>query len=159
MPGEGSWRSAPTLLYSRAMDLDGKEAIEATNAEFYLAIEAGSIGRMDEVWAHEDWIGCVHPGWNLICGWDGVRQSWLRIFEGGQRMRISPTDVVTSIVGELAWVTCVENITVFVDDSFDSVQAIATNLFMRRASGWLLVHHHASPTTAIVPDQSSDVIQ
>jgi len=74
-------------------------------------------------------------------------------------MRISPTDVVTSIVGDLAWVTCVENITVFADDSFDSVQALATNLFIRRQTGWLLVHHHASPTTAIVPDQSSDVIQ
>ena len=74
-------------------------------------------------------------------------------------MRISPTDVMTNIVGDLAWVTCVENITVFADDTFDSVQALATNLFIRRASGWQLVHHHASPTTAIVPDQSSDVIQ
>ena len=74
-------------------------------------------------------------------------------------MRISPTEVMTNIVGDLAWVTCVENITVFGDDTFDSVQALATNLFIRRASGWLLVHHHASPTTAIVPDQSSDVIQ
>ena len=154
-----NWRSSSTVRYSRAMDLDDKESIEATNGEFYLAIEAGSIERMDEVWAHEDWIGCVHPGWNLICGWDGVRDSWVRIFEGGQKMRISPSEVVTSIVGDLAWVTCVENITVFGEESFDSVQALATNLFIRRASGWLLVHHHASPTTAIVPDQSSDVIQ
>ena len=141
------------------MDPDGGESIEATNAEFYFAIEAASIERMDEVWAHEDWIGCVHPGWNLICGWDGIRQSWLRIFEGGQRMRISPTDVVTNIVGEVAWVTCIERITVFANDSFDSVEATATNVFVRRASRWLLVHHHASPATAIVPDQSSDVIQ
>lgn len=141
------------------MDLDGKEAIEATNAEFYLAIEAGSIERMDEVWAHEDWVGCIHPGWSLILGWDGVRQSWLRIFEGGQKMRISPTEIAMNMVGELVWLTCVENITVFADDSFDSVQALATNILIRRPSGWLLVHHHASPTASIVPDQSSDVIQ
>jgi len=60
-------------------------------------------------------------------------------------------------IAALEWVR--ENIAVFGDDSFDSVQALATNLFIRRESGWFLVHHHASPTTAIVPDQTSDVIQ
>ena len=141
------------------MEPEDRESIEGTNIEFYLAVEAGSIERMDDVWAHEEWVGCIHPGWNPICGWQGVRESWRRIFEGGQRMRISPSEVVASLVGEFAWVVCVENITVFGDESFDSVQALATNIFIRRPSGWLLVHHHASPSTAIVPDQSSDVIQ
>jgi hypothetical protein len=62
-------------------------------------------------------------------------------------------------LGELAWVTCNENITVFAEDSFDSVQAVATNLYMRAGDSWRMVHHHASPVPAIVPDQSSDIIQ
>jgi hypothetical protein len=141
------------------MKTEGKDIIEEANAEFYRAIESSSIERMEQVWAHEDWVRCVHPGWDLISGWNHVRESWIRIFEGGQKMRISPSEVMIGHLGELAWVTCNENITVFAEDSFDSVQAVATNLYMRAGDSWRMVHHHASPVPAIVPDQSSDIIQ
>jgi hypothetical protein len=59
----------------------------------------------------------------------------------------------------LAWVICTENITIFNDSSFDSAQAVATNLFIRREGRWLMVHHHASPIPVIIPDDSSDIIQ
>jgi hypothetical protein len=63
------------------------------------------------------------------------------------------------VQGEVALLTCTENITVFAEDSFDTVQALATNVFILSGGRWLMVHHHASPVPAIVPDQSSDVIQ
>src|SRR5262245_15201104 len=114
------------------MTAEAKQGIEEANSEFYRAIEAGSIERMEDVWAHEGWVRCVHPGWDLIKGWDRVRESWLRIFEGGQKMRISASDVSTTISGDFGWASCTENITVFSEDSFESVQAVATNLFFRR---------------------------
>ena len=134
-------------------------SIEEANAAFYRAIESQDLERMTEVWAHESWVKCVHPGWEIISGWRRVRESWSRIFEDGQHMRISPSAVSVNTEGDFAWVTCLENITVFEETSFDSVQAIATNLFIRRQGRWLMVHHHASPIPMIVADNSSDTIQ
>ena len=134
-------------------------SIEEANAAFYRAIESQDLERMTEVWAHESWVKCVHPGWEIISGWRRVRESWSRIFEEGQSLRISPASVSVIREGDFAWVTCLENITVFEETSFDSVQAVATNLFIHRQGRWLMVHHHASPLPMIVADNSSDTIQ
>ncbi|HLG13935.1 MAG TPA: nuclear transport factor 2 family protein [Blastocatellia bacterium] len=139
--------------------MESKKAIEEANAEFYRAIESEEIERLDEVWSHEDWVRCVHPGWEMISGWQRVRESWKRIFEGGQKMRISPSDVSIHASDDFAWVTCIENITIFFESSFDSTQAAATNLFVRRQDRWLLVHHHASPIPMILPESATDTIQ
>ena len=141
------------------MSADSETAIEEANTKFYRALESGDLERMEEVWAHEDWVRCVHPGWDLITGWQRVRESWEMIFEGGQKMRASPSEVWVRTTGELAVVTCTENITVFNEARFDSAQATATNLFVHTEGRWLMVHHHASPIPTIVPDTSSDTIQ
>jgi len=75
------------------MSSDDKMLVEQANAAFYRALESGVLERMEEVWAHDDWVRCVHPGWEMIVGWPRVRESWEMIFEGGQRMRASPSDV------------------------------------------------------------------
>jgi hypothetical protein len=141
------------------MSMKGTAEIEKANTAFYRALESGAIEQMDEVWAHENWVRCVHPGWNVVAGWHRVRESWEMIFDGGQRMRVSATDVSVQTAGEFAWVTCTENITVFGETAFDSAQAVATNLFIRREGRWLMILHHASPIPMIVADNSSDVIQ
>lgn len=141
--------------------MNGEERmeIEAANTAFYRALESGSLEMMDEIWEHGERVRCVHPGWEMIAGWSRVRESWTKIFENGQKMRVSPTDVWVRIVGDLAFVTCTENITVFDETSFDSAQAAATNLFVRAQDRWLMIHHHASPIPMLVPDTSSDTIQ
>jgi len=133
--------------------------VEAANTAFYRALESGSVEMMDQIWEHGDRVRCVHPGWEMIAGWTKVRESWTRIFESGQKMRVSPTDISIRGVGDLAFVTCTENIAVFDETSFDSAQAAATNLFVRNDGLWLMIHHHASPIPMLVPDTSSDTIQ
>jgi hypothetical protein len=133
--------------------------IEAANKAFYRALESGSLEMMDEIWEHGDGVRCVHPGWEMITGWTRVRDSWTKILENGQKMRVSPTDVWVRMVGDIAFVTCTENITVFDETSFDTAQAVATNLFVRIDDRWLMIHHHASPVPMLVPDTSSDTIQ
>jgi len=141
------------------MNAEDRISVEQANTAFYRALESSLIERMDEVWAHEPWVRCVHPGWDMLTGWLQVRESWMMIFEGGQKMRASPSDVSVYLSGDFAWVSCTENITIFNESSFDSAQAVATNLFIRRDGRWLMVHHHASPIPLIVPDNSSDTIQ
>src|SRR5262245_24635388 len=138
---------------------DEDNSIEAANAQFYEALELASVDRMASIWLQEEWVRCVHPGWDLIVGWRRVKESWERIFENEQTMKVSPSEVWIHSDGQLAWVTCTEHITVFNESSFDSVQAIATNMFVRRDGKWLMAHHHASPVPMVVPDVSSQTIQ
>jgi len=141
------------------VDDETKRAVEEANAAFYRALESSRIERMDEVWSHEEPVRCVHPGWELITGWPRVRESWVRIFEGGQKMRVHPTEVCTQVSGEFAWVTCIENITLFNDESFDTAQAVATNLFLLRDGRWLMAHHHTSLIPMIVSEADAETIQ
>jgi hypothetical protein len=145
--------------YSLGALMQSEEAIKSANAEFYRAIEAGVIERMAEVWSHTENARCVHPGWELLVGWSRIHEAWQRIFASEQKMRISPTDVYVYYLGEFAWVTCIENITVFQETNFDTVQAVATNLFVQRSGKWLMLHHHASPIPTMALDTESDIIQ
>jgi ketosteroid isomerase-like protein len=140
---------------------DGGEdkAVEAANADFYDALEQSSIELMADVWLHEEWVKCIHPGWDLIVGWRRVKESWERIFENERSMKVSPSEVWVRLSGDLAWVTCTEHITVINESSFESVQAVATNLFVKRDGRWLMSHHHASPIPMVVPDVSTQTIQ
>ena len=128
-----------------ASDEDG---LRAANARFYSAVEALDIGAMDCVWAHDGWVRCVHPGWDVVTGWDEVRASWQRIFANTRWMRVTPTAVSVSTFGDLGLVACSENITTSDDNTGGEVGvavAQATNVFVRQADGWRLIHHHASP--------------
>jgi ketosteroid isomerase-like protein len=145
--------------YSLGAFMGSEEAIKSANLEFYKAIESGVIERMKDVWWHSENARCVHPGWDLLVGWSRILAAWEQIFASAEKMRISPTDVYVYRSGEIAWVTCIENITVFQAASFDTVQAVATNLFIERDGKWLLLHHHASPIPPLALDSQSDTIQ
>ncbi|HKF55128.1 MAG TPA: nuclear transport factor 2 family protein [Blastocatellia bacterium] len=133
--------------------------VEAANLEFYKTFDSGSLEDMERIWLHEDWVRCVHPGWDVLRGWRDIRESWGRIFGGDQKMKVSTDDVSVCRMGELALVTCLENIIVFEGADFDSMQAVATNVFVLREGKWLMAHHHASAIPLIIPDSSSDNIQ
>jgi ketosteroid isomerase-like protein len=122
------------------------EAVEEANERFYRALENADLDEMSEVWLHEDWVKCVHPGWELIIGWDGVFQSWENIFSAPGGMRVSATDVEIKIEGDFALVSCNENIAIFLDRTSAPVSArtTATNLFHRIGGRWRMIHHHAS---------------
>ncbi len=122
---------------------DLEQVIEA-NLKFYFALESLDIKLMDEVWATDASAVCIHPGWSRLIGWEHVRESWERIFELTTEMRISVTDVVVEAHGNVAWITCRENITTTIGDQTRLAQAAATNVFRSAEEGWLMVLHHSS---------------
>jgi len=97
----------------------------------------------------------VHPGWPLLVGWDAVRSSWATIFANTGEMRFTLSDVRASASGDLAWVTCTENIFSEVQGRLAVTSILATNLFERAADGWRLVHHHASHVFSAAPPADS----
>ncbi len=124
-------------------DDDAKEVDEA-NARFYQAFESLEISRMDQIWSHGDHVRCIHPGWCLLAGWEAVRQSWDAIFKNSGEMRFSIADVDVHVDGDIARVTCQENILSHTHGQIAVTTLLATNMFERQGGEWRMIHHHAS---------------
>ena len=122
----------------------GFDTVTSANAAFYRAFEALDLGAMDELWAHGDHVKCVHPGWPMLSGWQAVRASWEAIFGNTHEMRFTLTNVQLAPAGDLAWVTCTENILSESEGRVGVTSILATNIFERGLGGWRMIHHHAS---------------
>jgi ketosteroid isomerase-like protein len=138
---------------------DQLEALRQVNASFYRAVEELNLEAMDQVWLHESWVRCIHPGWDLLVGWERVRQSWGQIFSGTQWIRVTPTSIDVQVLGEVGMVGCAENITATDDGDVGVAVAQATNLFLLRPEGWRLFHHHSSPAPVRVTQPFSGTVQ
>lgn len=120
------------------------------NQRFYQAFESLDIQRMVEVWAQEAWVQCIHPGWPRLVGWPAVRDSWVRIFNNTRSMQFQIATPRISVRGPIAWVVCLEQITMLIDDEPQQTQVLATNIFVQQDDQeengrWLMVHPHGSP--------------
>lgn len=130
--------------------------VEEANARFYRAFESLNLQEMDGVWAKGEHVKCVHPGWGLLTGWESVRASWEAIFKNTGEIRFSLTDVRVEVQGSLAWVTCGENILSQVGGNISAATVLATNIFERHGTEWLLIHHHASHVFSGEPPPDSE---
>lgn len=118
-----------------------ERAVLAANRAFYDAFERRDLDAMSDIWEHSDRAACVHPGWATLVGWAAVSASWFALFDGPQRLQFIVTDERAAVVGDVAWVTCSENLL----DTGSAQAVAATNVFVRSLGEWTLVHHHGSP--------------
>ncbi|GIK96054.1 MAG: hypothetical protein BroJett029_02630 [Alphaproteobacteria bacterium] len=114
-----------------------EEEVLAANEAFYAAFAAADPAAMDALWSRQAPVACIHPGWGALTGREEVIESWRRIF------RTAPPDIVCHgarafLLGDSAFVLCLEIMPEGV--------LIATNVFVREAGGWRMVHHQAGPT-------------
>jgi ketosteroid isomerase-like protein len=117
----------------------------AANERFYRALESADFAAMEALWLHADWVKCTHPGWDVLIGWEAVRQSWAQIFAVKSRMRVAATEISLQLEGDTAYVSCCEQLAVFTNDAAPlSVTTNAANLFQRVNGVWRMIHHHAS---------------
>jgi len=123
---------------------DDVEAVRSANERFYHAFESLTLARMERLWAHGTHVECVHPGWPRLTGWGAIRESWESIFRNTVEMRFTITDVHVEVRGDLAWVSCTENILSETRGNLSVTAILATNVFERHGADWLMVHHHAS---------------
>ncbi len=128
-----------------------QQAVVDANETFYRALSDRDLSGMGEVWFRADWTECVHPGGAALRGWDAIRDSWHGVFQGDATVMVIPGDVCVRIVGDVAWVSCVERIAAAQGDEIRSSLAQATNLFVRHDGRWRLAVHHASPVPYTPP--------
>jgi len=119
-----------------------KDAVLAANAAFYSAFSAGTIEEMARLWADNDDISCIHPGWPALVGRPAVIGSWRDILLSPHRPEIVCQEPYAIVTGNTGRVLCVEVI--------GPLALAATNHFRRVGAAWRLVHHQSSPIAQAV---------
>ncbi len=117
------------------------DAILFANTAFYAAFSARDAGAMDEVWAKDKAVSCIHPGRVAIVGRDAVLRSWQAIMGNPESPRITCHAEKVQVRGDVALVMCVEKLVMASRVEF----LAATNVFVRAGSLWAMVHHQAGP--------------
>ena len=125
-----------------------QQQILAVNDRFYTALAEGDLITMATVWYHGEATECIHPGWDRLRGWEAIYESWVQIFHNQGPMPIKPSHPQVHIRGNMAWVTCNENILVQGDRMFSMSRTVATNIFEHIDGAWYMVIHHASQVPA-----------
>jgi ketosteroid isomerase-like protein len=135
------------------------DTLREANARFYRALEGLDVAAMEELWVPEGWVHCVHPGWDILAGWETIRQSWEQIFANTRWLRVTPTSVEATVIGDVGLVVCSENITATTEGDVGVAVAQATNVFRMTPQGWRMFHHHASPAPVRVTQPFSGTVQ
>ena len=73
-------------------DTDNRTIIEQVsfvNEAFYLAFESKDLSAMENIWADQDDMYCLHPGWHPLRGRKHILESWARILSNEAQPQIS----------------------------------------------------------------------
>ncbi len=127
-----------------------QQAVISANEAFYTAFRNRDMQAMDAIWAHNDEVAVIHPGWPSLTGRDQVMTSWRMILEDGSPPKIRSVEPKAYIYGNAAFVVCYED----VGGGF----LIATNIFVFEDGAWRMVHHQAGPSPAGAPAMSEEKI-
>ena len=121
------------------------EEIFKVNERFYKALGTRDLELMDTVWVKDSRAGCVHPGWIMLRGWQAIRQSWENVFDPRDQVDIKLSNITMEIKGDVAWVTCIQELIYINRHPIMMNVPQSTNIFERHDCGWLMILHHASP--------------
>jgi hypothetical protein len=114
------------------------------NENFYQAFNRGDLDLMQSVWANKKEVVCIHPGWEVIRGFDVVIKSWENIFVGSENLEIKLSDIKVTGEDGMVWVGCQENLFAMSTSGVQVSKVHATNLFEKIGDNWKMVLHHAS---------------
>jgi hypothetical protein len=136
-----------------------REQLHDANDLFYKTLEALDLAAMEGLWLHEGFVRCVHPGWDVMVGWDAVRSSFQQIFESTRWIRVTPTAVDVAAFDSVGIVACSESITDTNQGDVGLGVAQATNVFQKVGGVWRMIVHHASPAPVRVTQPFSGSVQ
>ena len=125
-------------------DTETKKVLEI-NRLFYEALGTRNIELMKEVWANDEKVGCVHPGWTILRSRDAIIQSWESVFDPEDQVDINLTEIDIKIKNNIACLTCVQEMVYIKREPLSYNLSQSTNIFEKFNEEWKMVVHHASP--------------
>jgi len=124
-------------------------------AQFYEALREAHIEKLMAVWSDDDDIVCVHPGGPRVVGARAIRASFETIFERGG-IPVEPGQVHRTRSLDAAVHHLVETVAIAGAEGMQQGYVVATNVYLKTAQGWRMVAHHASPGSAVEPQDPLD---
>lgn len=115
------------------------------NKNYYRAFENFDLQLMSQIWANTDDVVCIHPGWDILIGWEKVREGWSKIFMDEAFLKFTLRNTNTIILNDIGIVSCIEEIFVSSQDTISQTFVATTNLFKETEDGLKLFYHHSSP--------------
>ena len=125
-----------------------KNIIEA-NQKFYDAFNKNNIELMIDIWLNDTTSQCIHPGWDVLNGFEPIMISWQKIFLAAQDLEIKLSHLKVTTSEDLAWVTCQENLFSISSSGVQLSKVHSTNLFQKINGEWKMILHHASPVSGL----------
>lgn len=122
-----------------------KEILLEVNKNYYKAFENFDLELMSQVWANTNDVVCIHPGWEILIGWEKVREGWNKIFMDDSFLKFTIRNTNTIILDNIGIVSCIEEIFVSAKDTISQTFIATTNLFKETQDGLKLFYHHSSP--------------
>jgi len=108
------------------------------NEAFYQAFRDRDFAAMEDLWARESPVVCIHPGWSAIVDRGEIMQTWQAIFENPEAPEIFCRSPQAFRLGEVSLVVCYEEMA--------SSLLVATNIYRRESGGLKIAHHQAGPS-------------
>lgn len=131
------------------------ERVRSVNQRFYEALSTKNLLRLEQLWAHGDYVRCKHPGASMLAGWDSIRESWRELFTRSIVFTVEAVAAEVNVHGPVAVVTCHEKISSFTLDGSTVSNTTSTNIFEKQRGKWLLIHRHASPVSGSSSESNS----
>ena len=119
---------------------------DATEAQFYEALQQADIDKLMAIWSDDEDIACVHPGGLRLLGAGAIRASFEAIFANGA-IDVHPDKVRRLHTHASAVHHVLERVPAQNDEGRQTAFAIVTNVYLLTEQGWRMVLHHASPGT------------
>ena len=119
---------------------------DATEAQFYEALQQADIDKLMAIWSDDEDIACVHPGGLRVLGAGAIRASFEAIFANGA-IDVHPDKVRRLHTHASAVHHVLERVQAQTDEGRQTAFAIVTNVYLLTEQGWRMVLHHASPGT------------
>ena len=113
---------------------------DEVDAVFYEAFKHCDPDVMAGLWADTD-VACVHPGAGAIVNYDAIIRSWANIFSNANRTDIKHTVIKRIVSNELAVFVVAEEM---LGSGTVTAIVLATNVYRKFDTGWLMIEHHAS---------------
>jgi ketosteroid isomerase-like protein len=114
-----------------------RDLVLFANEAFYRAFADRDAVAMDDLWAADLPVGCVHPGWEPVTGRAEVMAAWFAILRDPASPPVRFHEPQVFLYGAAAFVICREEV--------EGQHLVATNIFQREDGRWRIVHHHAGP--------------
>jgi ketosteroid isomerase-like protein len=122
-----------------------QSAVEAANRAFYKAFGDESMKEMNMVWSHSEYVRAIHPNSkDILNGWKAVGGSWEAVFKHYKDIKITASNMVVHIEGNVAWVSDYEHFQAMDGKKPVTLEATATNMFVKKDGKWWMVFHQAT---------------